>query len=133
MKKAFTIIETLVALGIFAVAVLAILGYYIYTIQVVRNARQLTTATFLNQGLIEEAVSEPYDSLTVETGAKTAFTTDPANSTYPYTKQINVSLIDMNLNASVTDLGLKKIDCFVYWQGLGSEKKVQISTIVSRK
>lgn len=129
MKKGFTIIESIVAIGIFGVGVLAIVGFYAVSSQAVRNARQITTATFLAQGLIESTISNPYDSLVIGAGLKEPFTTDQANPAFGYQKKIDITQIDQNLATSAQDLGLKKIDIYVYWQGVTSEKQVHFTTI----
>lgn len=132
-SKAFTIIETVVAIGIFGIGVLAVVGFYATSSQAVRNARQVTTATFLAQGLLEETISESYDAMIVGAGTKQPFSSDLNNPIYSYQKKVDVSLIDQNLNASPTDIGLKKIDAYVYWQGSANEKQIQLSTIISQR
>lgn len=131
-KLGFTIIETVVAIGIFGIGILAIIGFYAASAQAVRISRQVTTATFLAQGLIEETMPESYDALTPIIGNKTAYSTDPTNPNFLYQKKMDITLIDQNLAASTTDLGLKKIDAYVYWQGPTGEKQVQITTIKSQ-
>jgi len=133
MKKAFTIIEVIVALGIFGLGVLAILGYFAISTQFVRLARQTTVAANLAQQNSEELTALNYKSLAAGSGMRQNFSTDPADPYYPYQKQINISWIDANLAASAIDTGLKKIDVFIYWQGAGGEKSLQMSTIVSKK
>lgn len=133
MKKAFTLIEVIVAIGIFGLGVLAILTYFVISIQSVRYARQTSIATNLAQQVIEDKIALSYDSLTPGTSGRVAFSIDPANPYYPYTNQTNISLINSSLAPSGTDVGLKKIEVFVYWAGTGGEKNVQISTVVSSK
>jgi len=132
-NKGFTIVETVVAIGIFGIGVLAIVGFYALSAQAVRNSRQVTTATFLAQGVLEETIAEPYDTLTTGTGTKQAISTDPTNAAYPYQKKVDITLIDQNLAVSGTDVGLKKIDAYIYWQGQNGEKQVQISTVVTQR
>lgn len=132
-RHGFTLIEVIVAIGIFGIGVLAIIGFYAISVQAIRNSRQVTTATALAQGIIEEKIAEPYDSLIVGEGLKEAFSTDSADPTYLYQKKVDISLINQDLAASGTDLGLKKIDVYVYWQGPSEEKKVQLSTITIQR
>lgn len=132
-RAAFTLIEVIVAIGIFGIGVIAIIGYYAVSVQASRNSRQLTTATFLAQGLIETNISESYDALTPGTGTKQAFTTNPADPAYPYQREVDISLIDQNLAVCATDVGLKKIDVYTFWQSPTGEKKVQLSTIIAKR
>jgi len=132
-KNGFTIIETLVAIGIFGIGILALAGYYAFTAHTQQLARQITTATNLAQGILDKSIAEGYDSIIIGTGEKENYSSDLNNPYQGYQKQINVSLVDSNLNQSTIDLGLKKIDCFVYWETAGQPKRVQVTTIISTK
>lgn len=133
MRKGFTLIEVIVAIGIFGLGVLAILTYFAISTQFVRLSRQTTIAANLAQQVVEENIASSYDLLTPGIGDRVGFAVDEADPYYPYEKRINISLIDENLAPSVTDEGLKKIEVFVYWTGVGGEKNVQMATIVSEK
>ena len=132
-SKGFTLIEVIIALMIFAIGVLGILNFFLFSTKSIRVARQTTTASNLAQGIIEEEFSKSYDELTPAVGAKIRFSSDPVNPFYNYQKQINIGLIDSNLSSSLTDIGLKKIDVIIYWQDQTNEKNLQISTIKSKK
>lgn len=131
MKRAFTLVEVIVAIGIFGLGVLGLAGFFAASAQTTRVARFTTTATNLAQGVIEEEISKSYDELA--TSAKMRFSEDDNNPFYPYWKQVNVSLIDSDLASSATDVGLKKIDVFVYWPEGSVEKNMQMSTVVSKQ
>jgi len=129
----FTLIEVIVALGIFGLGVLALLGYFAISTQFVRFARQTTIASNLAQQVLEESLEKPYESLTPGAGSKAPFSADPENPYHLYQNQTNISLIDSNLAPSGSDVGLKKIDVFVYWVGVSGETNVHLSTVVSSK
>lgn len=133
MKKGFTIIEVVIAIGIFGIAVLGIMGYFALSTQFVSYARQTTIASNLAQEVVEETIAQPYDSLTVGNGTRIAFSTDSTNPYYAYQKQLNISYVNSDLSTSATDLGLKKIEVFVYWQATSGEKNVQMATLLSKK
>ena len=133
ISRAFTLVETLIAIGVFGIGVLAIVSFYAYSSKTVQLARQITIATNLDQSLIEAELALPYDSLIATQGIKEAYSTDTNSPYRDYQKKITINYIDANLNISATDLGLKKIDCFIYWQsGLG-EKSIALSTIATKK
>lgn len=133
MKKSFTIIEIIVAIGIFGVGVLAIAGFFATSAQTVRVASHTSVASNLASGLVDEEFSKSYEELIPATGTRTKISSDPADPFYLFEKQINIKLIDSNLATSATDVGLKQIDCFIYWQEGDNEKNVQMSTVKSRR
>jgi len=129
MKKGFTIIEVIVALTVFTIGVLGIEAYFATSSRLTTAASRISTASNLAQGIIDNEAASAYDALIPGTGAKVRVSTDPASPFYNYQQQIIISLIDNNLNASATDIGLKKINVKVFWQEGGAEKNVEMSTI----
>lgn len=133
MKKGFTIVEIIVAIGIFGLTVLAILGYFAYSSKIIRNSRNTTIASNLASGLIDENLAKSYEELTPQTGTKTKFSTDANNPFFNFQYQTNITLIDSDLANSSSDVGLKKIDVWVYWPDGVNEKNLQMSTVTSQK
>jgi len=132
-RKAFTLIEVIVAIGIFGLGVIAVLSYFVISTQFARFARQTTVASNLAERTIEESISLSYNSLTPVIGTRTTFTNDPASQYALYEKQVNVSLVNSGLAPSGTDVGLKKIEVWVYWPTSFGEKNVNLTTIVTAK
>lgn len=129
--RGFTLIEILIAIGIFGIGVVALVGYYGFTAKATTVARQTTVASNLAQDLLDQTISQDYSAITVGTGTKQNYSSN-ANSPYSgYEKQINVALIDSNLNSSATDVGLKKIDCIVSWQASNRVEQIQMTTIIT--
>jgi len=133
MKKAFTMVEILVALGVFAIGVLGIFVFFATSAQIGRLASNTSIATNLASGIIEEEFSKSYDELNPGTGDRTHISPDQSNPFYKFEKQETVTWIDIDLNTSATDEGLKKIEIFVYWKENGKEKNVQVSTIKTER
>lgn len=129
MKKAFTIIEVIVALTVFTVGILGVEAYFATASRLTSAASHMSTASNLAQGIIDTELAYSYDELIPGTSTKDQFNT-PFNN---YRKQITISLIDGNLNPSVTDVGLKKIVVNVYYQQGGAEKNVQMATIQTKR
>jgi prepilin-type N-terminal cleavage/methylation domain-containing protein len=132
-EKGFSMIEVITAMGIFGIAILSLAAFFAISSRTIRTARNMTTATNLAQEAADEKISLAYDSLTPGAETRTRFSSDESSPFYDFEKQINISLIDQNLSSSVTDVGLKKVDCAVYWQEGTDEKSLQISTIISQK
>lgn len=133
MRKAFTIIELLVAIGIFGLAAIGIGGYFAYSGKIIRSARTTTIASNLAEGVLEEQLNFPYGELAVGTSAKTRIAETQTDPFYNYQKQVTVSLIDSDLANSATDVGLKKIQVAIYYTEGTSEKNVQLATVKSER
>jgi len=129
-KKSFTIIEIVTAIGVFGIGVLGLAGFFAASTQIVRSASNMSVATNLASGFIDEEFAKSYDELLPGPGTRTQVSIDTPTAFY---YQIDISLIDDNLWASDTDIGLKKIDVSVFWQEGTGEKHVQISTIKSQR
>jgi len=135
-RSGFTIIEILVAIAIFGIAVIAIAGFFITAIQTVRSASNTTIASNLASGFIDEELAIAYGQLTPGTGTKDLITEDQSNPLYNFQKQINISCVDINLasaDCAVVPSPLKKIDVFIYWQERGNEKNIQMSTLKNKR
>lgn len=131
--KGFSLIEVLVALTIFGFCTLAVVGYFVYAEKANRISKDTTTATNLGQALLDQSLDIPYNDLTVQSGAKTNYSSDTSNPFYRFSKKTDISLINSNLEPSGSDVGLKKIDIYIYWQEGSSERNIQLSTIKARR
>lgn len=129
LKRGFTLIEVVVATGVLLIGVLGVGAFFATSSTISRHASYTSIASNLAQGFIDEEISKSYDELDPVTGSKDPLL-DPFSN---YHKQVNVSLIDSNLVASGTDIGLKKIDVFIFWQEGGSEKSIQISSVKTNR
>lgn len=125
----FTMIEVIVAVGIFVLTILGIVTFFAYASQFNRLSKNTTIASNLAQQVADENIEKTYDQLMVGPGEKTVFSTDLANPYYPFKKQTDIYFIDRNLNIVGNNTGLKKIVCTIYWNEGTIEKNVQIATI----
>lgn len=136
MKKAFTLIEVIVAIGILGIGVLGIAMFFARSSQVARAAGNTTSASNLAQAVIEEELNKSYEELIEGNGAQTKISTNPASPYYIFEKKINISCIDTNLAiiaCSGIPVPMKKIDVFIYWQEGSTQKNVQFSTIKTQR
>jgi len=127
LKKAFTIIEIIVAITVLTIGVLGVSVFFSLALKATDSANHITSASNLAQGVIDAELVKSYDG-TANT-IRVRFSTDSASPYYNYYKTVNISLIDQNLAPSGTDVGLKKIEVIVDWQEGTEVKDVQISTI----
>ena len=127
-SRAFTVVEILVAITVLTIGILGMAGFFGVSAKLTGSAKSQTTASNLAQGVLDTELGKSYDELAVGNGDKDQFSTNQNNPYSKYAFRINISLIDKNLNTS-TDVGLKKIEVFVYWNEGAKEKYVQMSTI----
>jgi prepilin-type N-terminal cleavage/methylation domain-containing protein len=134
-NKGFTIIEATVAISILLIGLLAVTQFFPFSLKIINNSQNFTTASNLAVAKIEELRSLNYDNIgtgTIET--KTRLSADPSNYLYAYQRQTVVQYLDSNFNTSETDQGIKKINVTVYWYSpIGAvEKFISINSLVVR-
>ncbi len=120
-QKAFTLLEVMVALTLFSIAVLGILRLLPLSQRYIQQSGYATQASFLAQEEIEKIRSTDYASLTV--GASPAYEPLAAVSTASgdplakFSRTTVISYVDpaSNYAASATDLGMKKVVVTVSW------------------
>ncbi len=120
--KGFTLIEVLVAMTVFSVALLGLEEMHLTAIQVNSIASRLTQATTLAQDRVERLLAMPYsDPLLADTTATGIFTsyTDP-NPPQGYT-------IRWEVDTDVPSAGIKTINIFVAWKNLKASKTFSLS------
>lgn len=131
-KKAFTLVEILIAIFVLEIGLLGIASFYAYSFKISKIARNETTAANLASGLLDDELTIVYDNLPVGAGTKVRYSTDQANPFYEWYKKIDIAYIDSNLAESVSDTNMKKITVTVYWQESGSEKSFQTASIKAK-
>jgi prepilin-type N-terminal cleavage/methylation domain-containing protein len=127
-EKGFTLIEVLVALGVFSVALLGLEKMHLTAIQVNTVANRLTQATTLAQDRVERFMAMPYDDpLLADTTAKGIPTSypnaghpDPSPPPQGYT-------IRWDVDTDVPSVGIKTINIFVTWNNLRASKTFSLS------
>lgn len=131
-KKAFTIVEIIVAITVLTVGVLGVATFFANSSTLSRAANHISTASNLAQGIIDEQLTKSYGELVAGTGTKVRVSEEQSSPYYQYYKQVDIILIDSNLAASGSDIGLKQIIVKVFYQEGEVEKNIEMSTIKVR-
>jgi len=129
VKKAFTIIEVLIAIFILEVGILGVSSFFASGFKIIKNARTETIATNLGSGLLDETLANSFDNIPVGTVARQKYSPNLGDPFYNYDKQIDTTYIDEYLNNSVTPTPMKKIVVTIYWTIGNQSKTFQIATI----
>lgn len=122
----FTLIETVVSLGIIAVTLVSLIAIFPTGLKIGKSSADLTTAVYLAQAGMESALSRSYDDLGIGViEPKNRLSSDESVFLYNFWRQTSVDYLDENFNIAVTDTGLKKINVTVYWTDRfsGNEKE----------
>lgn len=105
-QNGISLIETLIALTILIIGVLAIVQLFPLGLKASQQAKNITLATNLAQAKIEEIISEEYDQVSIGNAYEPSLGNDFSN----YSRLTIVQYVDQNLNQIIEDQGLKKVE-----------------------
>lgn len=121
--------EAMVAVFVLTLGIVAVLHLFPLSLQTRKFSEMKTVASQLAQAKIEELAAVSYDDILVGT------TTEPQlNSPFEaYSRQLIVNYVDANLQNSVSDTRLKKIEVTVFWSSSLSisDKSVNVINLIS--
>lgn len=129
-KKAFTLIEVILAIFILEVGLLGIAGFYAYSFQISKVAREDTIAANLAQGLLEEqSAKQNYEDIQ---DVPKAFYEGPFAN---FQKEVVVTCVKADLSPadSCAVANMKKIVVTIYWPVAGGEENFKTVTLRARE
>ena len=126
-KKAFTLMEVLIALAITAISVIPLLQLLVTSITMMDSASCLTHANLIANEKLAETVSKGYPQLGIETGIS-----ENEENNIVYNWKINITDARQNELADLNLSGLRKVNVCVQWKQGQAKKQVSMSTLVSR-
>lgn len=129
----FTLIESLAAIFILSVGILAILIMFTLGIKIINSSKMAATGIQLGQEKIEEIISLSYEEIFAEEIIEAEL---PPPFSY-YRRETRITYVDplLNLQETDTDRGIKKVEVTVSWQSslMASRKSIELTTIISKK
>ena len=135
-QTGFSLMEIMVAFSILVVAFIGLVQSFPFGMSINKEAENITIASYLAQGKIEELISLGYNNINIGViETKQRLSADPSIYLYYYQRQTEVSYIDSDLGESIEDTGMKKISTTIYYTNAISktEKSYNITTLVSRR
>lgn len=121
----FTFIEILIAIVLFATAMLSALELIQRSLKTFSDGENVLTATFLAQQKLEELRNVSFEALIDETKASI---TDPVGFTQ-FSREVDITTLSST--APYNTSNLKQIDVYVYWNAPGGETHVTLETLRS--
>lgn len=133
-RRAFTLIEALVAMTVFAAFTSAMVTIFPTSIKIISSGNQQTIAANLAQAKLESLRAITYENLPVGTYENNVRAdTDPASPFYNFYYTVVINYVDDNLSTAITDTGLKKvIVTLAWWDSLRGNQSSDISTLITR-
>ncbi len=133
--KGFSLVEALVAVGILALGLVAVIGVFPLTLRVNKEAEQMSLASVYARAKLEQVSQLSYDDLAVgDYEVRARISADSSDPAYHLERQTVVSYVDSSLQNSVSDTGFKKVQVTVYWSDRnGGNDSYVLTTLMARK
>ncbi len=129
-KQGFTLIEVAVAIAIVGIGLLTVMSSFPLNLRATTSQSSGIQASYLAQYKIEEILGTVYDDL----GTGTLEVKHDLGGSYAgFQRETKVSLVDSNLVATSTDVGLKLATVTVWWPRSYATQSVILKSIVSRR
>lgn len=128
MQKGFTLLESIVAISVLIIGLVAILQVFPLSFNIEQISRMRTKAALLAQGKMEEINSKSYQDIIIGSENEDVLP-------YPFEKfsrEITINYVDSELQDSLSDIGLKKVEIIISWESflkLGGNSLKVISLI----
>jgi len=123
MNKGFTILETMVAILILTIGIIAVLQVFPLCSNIQKSNEMENQAIFLAQERMEQEIFKTYKNIQVETIIE-----DSLASPYErFSRETKITYVDSNLEEIGLDSGFKKIEIIVEWSSIFKLKQSNIS------
>lgn len=123
MQKGFTILETMVAILILTIGIIAVLQLFPLCSNIQKSNEMESQAIFLAQEKMEQEIFKTYGNIQVGTIIE-----DSLASPYErFSRETKITYVDSNIEEIGLDMGLKKIEIIVQWSSIFKLKQSNIS------
>jgi len=123
MNKGFTILETMVAILILTIGIIAILQLFPWCSNIQKSNEMENQAIFLAQEKMEQEIFKTYENVQVGTIIE-----NPISPPYErFSRETKITYVNSNLEETSSDVGLKKIEIIVEWNSVFKLKQGNIS------
>lgn len=123
MQRGFTILETMVAILILTIGIIAVLQLFPLCTNIQKSNEMETQAIFLAQEKMEQEIFKTYENIQVGTIIE-----DPLAFPYErFSRETKITYVDSNIEEIGLDMGLKKIEIIVHWSSIFKLKENNIS------
>ncbi len=130
--KGFTLIEVLISFAILLMVVISVISFFPIGLKSAVSTREQTVAIYLAQEKIEEVISTNYADVAVGETIEASLSTIDSDFS-GFSRTTNINYLDVNLNDSVIDIGMKKVQVNVSWQDKleGSQTTTTLVTLIA--
>ncbi len=134
-KTGITLIEIMISITLLAVGILGVIQAFPRGLAAEKDIELITIAEQLAQAKIEQLTATNYDEIApgaLESAVHVS--SNPASPLYDFLRSSTITLVDSNLNSSVTDMGLKTISVSISRPGvLGNPSQTTTITALKAK
>ena len=125
MNKGFTILETMVAILILTIGIIAVLQVFPLCSNIQKSNEMENQAIFLAQERMEQEIFKTYEN--IEVGI---IIEDPVSSFYErFTRETRITYLNPDMGEIGSDSGFKKVEITVQWNSVFKLKQGEISII----
>ena len=125
MNKGFTILETMVAILILTIGIIAVLQVFPWCSNIQKSNEMENQAIFLAQEKMEEEIFKTYENVQVGVILENSLS-------FPYerfSRETKITYVNASLEEISSDVGIKKIEITVEWNSVFKLKQGNISII----
>jgi prepilin-type N-terminal cleavage/methylation domain-containing protein len=131
MKKGFTILETMVAILILTIGIIAVLQIFSLCANIQKSNEMENQAIFLAQEKMEQEIFKTYENIQIGTVLES-----PISSPYErFSRETKITYLSSDLEEVELDMGLKKIEVTVEWNAplKLAQRSISIVNLVARR
>lgn len=120
-RPGITIVETLMAVTIFAIAILAVLGVFSVSFRYTQHSRNITVATTIGQELVDQLRLGGFDNVALN-----------ANPTAVSTSKLPGGFTKTYVSYYQGNDKIKEVTINIYWNGRPEASAITVTTLIGQ-